>query len=406
MRDRLAQRLLAAVMGWEQERLNREQDLLQTLAAYKYDAYENFEPGVKFVESLAQWLTQFDSRHREIAYRFVRERLIFVSAAEMAHLVRSMYPDVIRPRIREIAAQALGCSPHLVRRIEASAAYEETLRRSLFLGLSDGARIDAFRRSSPDLDNEQVHTHYEMGEMKLVEMQRELGQALQGFEGTHEGGESAEPSFRQLFLLDDFAGTGTTMIRRKDGSWSGRLKKISDQLLQVSDTGVFDLKQLRVYVCLYMITEQALEHFETELRAFESEGASWGRCEILYLQVFRYETAIHRGQDAELDAFLDHYYSPELEDKKSYKVGGKGIEFGYGACGLPLVIHHNTPNNSLFVLWKDGTNEWRFTPLFRRFERHRKLVDDEAQEDESAGSTEARSLPAPTAAEELNATGG
>src|SRR5262245_18748381 len=78
-----------------------------------------------------------------------------------------------------------------------------------------------------------------------------------------------------------------------------------------------------------------------------------------------------------MEAFLDRYFSEELEDKKSYRVGKKGIKYGYGACGLPLVIHHNTPNNSLYVLWKTGNQEWPFTPLFPRFERHRQLDEDE-----------------------------
>lgn len=377
MRDRLAQQVLAKVMGWEQERLRDEQDLLQTLAGYKYDAYENFEPGVKFVETLSEWLAQFAPEDREIAYGFVRERLIFVSAAEMAHLVRSLYPDVIRPVIRQAAAADLRASPYEVARVENSPAFAQALRRSLFLGLSDGARMDAFRRSSPDLDNEQVHAIYGLPESKLAEMQEELADALKDLSGS--ASNNSDATFRFVFLIDDFAGTGTTMIRRKkDGTWTGRLKKISDELALACKAGVFDPKHVNVYVCLYIVTAEALEHFERELRAFENEGgAAWQRCEILAVQRLGDEIPIRRGQDADFDAFLDRYYSQELEDKKSYKVGGKGIKYGYGACGLPLIVHHNTPNNSLYILWKDGTERCPVTPLFRRFERHRKPVDDD-----------------------------
>lgn len=387
MRDRLAQRVLAKVMNWEQERLREEQDLLQTLATYKYDAYENFEPGVKFVETLAQWLSQFRPEDRDIAYRFVRDRLIFVSAAEMAHLVRSLYPDVIRPVIRRAAADAMAISPHLIRRIEASPSFSQALRRSLFLGLSDGARIDAFRRSSPDLDNEQVHAIYGPAESKLAEMRKDLATALEALNGTKP--DDRDATFQFVFLIDDFAGTGTSMIRRKgDGTWAGRLKKVSDDLKRACKNGVFDPTRVQVFVCLYMVTQEALDHFDSELRAFESDGAAWERCEILSVQHLRTSVAIRRGQDPPLDAFLDRYYSDVLEDKESYKVGGKGIKYGYGACGLPLVVHHNTPNNSLCVLWKDGTEVWPLTPLFRRFERHRKLVD-EGEEDDVAGGADA-----------------
>jgi len=405
MRDRLAQRVLAAVMGWEQERLLKEQDVLQTLAAYKYDAYENFEPGVKFVESLAQWLDQFARQDREMAYRFVRERLVFVSGAEMTHLVRSMYPDFIRPVIRRAAADALACSEYEVRRVEGSREFADMLRRSLFLGLSDGARIDMFRRSSPDLDNEQVHAVYNPSPGKLVEMRDELVKALGE---TANGGllaHSAEPNspdgqptFRFIFLLDDFAGTGTTMLRRaKEGGWKGRLKDVSDLLRAVEGERIFD-PNVQVYACLYMVTQSALDHFERELAAFEATEAAWEHCEILCVQHLRESLAIRPHQDPELDGLLSRNYSPDLEDKKSYRVGQRGIKYGYGACGLPLVLHHNTPNNSLFVLWKDGVETWPFTPLFRRFERHRKLVETGDRGEQPSATVASHPLATPVTA--------
>src|SRR4029434_3818105 len=104
----------------------------------------------------------------------------FISNAEMGHLVRSVYPDQIRPIVRGAAAEELKCSQFALRRIEASSAFRMLLRRSLFLGLSDGARIDLFRRSSEELDNEQVHAAYEISDEKLGEMGQELTDALAG----------------------------------------------------------------------------------------------------------------------------------------------------------------------------------------------------------------------------------
>ncbi|KJU86502.1 hypothetical protein MBAV_001303 [Candidatus Magnetobacterium bavaricum] len=50
------------------------------------------------------------------------------------------------------------------------------------------------------------------------------------------------------------------------------------------------------------------------------------------------------------------------------------VKYGYKDCGLPLVLHHNTPNNSIYPLWNrramDDTSI-SFTPLFIRYERHR-----------------------------------
>jgi hypothetical protein len=72
MRDILAERLLARVMEWGIEDVARERPDLQALAAFKYDEYQQFSPGMRFLESLAVWLNQFESREeRELAYDFV-----------------------------------------------------------------------------------------------------------------------------------------------------------------------------------------------------------------------------------------------------------------------------------------------------------------------------------------------
>ncbi len=60
MRDALAERLLANVMAWTPEDVARERPVLQALAAIKYDEYQQFSPGMRFVESLALWLAQFE----------------------------------------------------------------------------------------------------------------------------------------------------------------------------------------------------------------------------------------------------------------------------------------------------------------------------------------------------------
>ena len=47
----------------------------------------SFSPGRRFIESLALWLRQFETKEeRRLAYDFVRERLIFISNAENAPL--------------------------------------------------------------------------------------------------------------------------------------------------------------------------------------------------------------------------------------------------------------------------------------------------------------------------------
>jgi hypothetical protein len=88
VKDELAESLLARVMGWDQQTVTAERAVLQNMARYKYDEYQQFAPGRRFIESLALWLSQFPAgKARTTAYEFVRRRLIFVSSAEMDQLV-------------------------------------------------------------------------------------------------------------------------------------------------------------------------------------------------------------------------------------------------------------------------------------------------------------------------------
>ncbi|MBC8273872.1 MAG: hypothetical protein H8E40_02735, partial [Chloroflexi bacterium] len=97
MKDDLAQALLAKIMNWTDEEDADERPYLQLMAAHKYDEYQQFSPGMRFIESLALWLKQFETiEERKKAYDFIKNRMIFISRAEIDHLVTSAYPDIIR----------------------------------------------------------------------------------------------------------------------------------------------------------------------------------------------------------------------------------------------------------------------------------------------------------------------
>src|ERR1700760_4565747 len=118
MRDELAEALLAKVMGWTDQEKARERPILQDLARYKYDEYQQYAPGRRFIESLALWLRQFTTAdERKIAYDFVRKRLVFVSTPELRQLVDLSFPTAIRPSLIALAARRAGIDPLHVKAI-------------------------------------------------------------------------------------------------------------------------------------------------------------------------------------------------------------------------------------------------------------------------------------------------
>ena len=67
MRDENAAQLLATVMNWDEATVDENMRPLQLLATYKYDSYQRFQPGKRFVESLALWLSRIALQDRPAA---------------------------------------------------------------------------------------------------------------------------------------------------------------------------------------------------------------------------------------------------------------------------------------------------------------------------------------------------
>ena len=221
MRDYLAEKLLAKVMAWNPEDVAKERPVLQALAAFKYDEYHQYSPGMRFIESLACWLEQFDpGQKRKLAYQFVRSRLIFISDNEIEHLVSIAFRDEIRPFLMKQAASRMGIAETAINRIEKSIDYKIVLRQSLFLGLSDGARIDIFRRHSR-LDHEQVFPTYQITKEKSEEFVRKLRISLKKTNSKSKQDEL----FKIIFLIDDFSASDISFIRRENGGLGGKINK-------------------------------------------------------------------------------------------------------------------------------------------------------------------------------------
>ena len=210
MNQDLALAVLGEIMEWDLERSRKEFAWLQLMSRFKYDGYSDFVAGVRFVESLAGWLQQFALSEREPAYSFVREYLVYFTPAEIQHLTELVYPDYIRERILRDVAVAVKKSRYLVWSDPwSSEIYRKLLRQSLFFGLSDGARIDTFRRATTGIvSNEQVLLATEIAPGKWDQVLEDLRADLS----------DKDARFRYLFLFDDFTGTGTTL--------QGKLKRL------------------------------------------------------------------------------------------------------------------------------------------------------------------------------------
>lgn len=372
----LALRLLGTVMSWTNDEARREFAWLRLMSRLKYDGYGDYLAGIRFVESLARWLQQFPSEKRPAAYAFIKRRLIFVSRPELLGLVENFYPSIVRPELVRRAAALTGCDEHLVwANPTARAHYKVLERRTLFLGLSDGARIDALRRSNVGrLSNEQIAIGTQLDNDKW----KDLGKDLRKDPAVADVA-AADRKFNRVYLLDDFTASGTTLLRKKEGAWKGKLMRFWDSLNAVREALKDDFPladEVAVHVHHYIATERALAAARSRNAEVAAERGveNWFREIDFAASTILSSAAVATAEDEpEFIALADHYYDSVLENKHSDESEVKCMKRGYGGCSLCVILEHNTPNNSLSLLWAetsptDGQHPMR--PLFRRRTRH------------------------------------
>ena len=371
MRRELAERLLAQIMKWTDAEKAEERRALEAFAAYKYDEYQQFAPGRRFLESLALWLRQFGSlEERQTAYDFVRKRLIFISDAEMNHLVELAFPFFVRPHLIDEAARADSLATHRVKHILKTRTYRVLLRQTLILGLSDGARTDRFRRANPmDVSNEQIWHAYDVSDAKAKDLLQKLKEDLSALYEEEPLKEALR--FRTVVLLDDFTASGKSyLLEDAAGGWKGKIARIVQKL--ESDEGIGALvaeEAVKVIIIIYVAAPQAISHIQDRINKLSFHK---GKIEFRVVHRLRPETRLDPQNDNGVLGIADKdaHFDPKADDEHG-AVGESSMRLGFADCRLPVVLNHNTPNNSIFLLWA-GT-EHSVRGLFPRVSRHRKF---------------------------------
>jgi hypothetical protein len=362
MRTQLAEKLLVRIMEWSPRIIMKERPLLQALATFKYDEYQQFSPGTRFIESLVKWLSQFKKIHqRQVAYNFIKSNLIFISQDQMVYLVNLTFTDRINPHlIRKSSVPPL--SEFQVSKIVESAHYKEAFRRSLFIGLSDGARMDQLRRSA-HLSNEQVILTYEIGQPKATGLIKDLEK------------EKYAGHFSSFFLIDDFTASGTSYFRFENNEWKGKIFKTLESLLIKKDKNgdLYELANhdgtVEIHIIFYIATKSAIEKLNDRIFLWQQEKEVNFSFTIETVQLIDDDVRDETVSNTEFIKLAEEYFDSSIVDEHFKKAKCDQPHLGYDECGLPLVLVHNTPNNSLPVLWLPDDKD--FAGLFPRVTRHK-----------------------------------
>jgi hypothetical protein len=163
------------------------------------------------------------------------------------------------------------------------------------------------------------------------------------------------------------------LLREEDGKWKGKLPKFWNDVRPFLVTHFEPGWKLCVHH--YLATHRACQVVVTrQAHALVARGKDdW-------FEEVQFSFGMVLPEDFPLDqsrngAFLDltqRYYDDSIETRHT-RVGGSGARLGFGGCCLPLVLEHNTPNNSVAILWAEsagGPGRHAMRPLFRRRQRH------------------------------------
>lgn len=379
MRFDLAKQFLVQLMGWDEIEATKRLEEIDLMADIKYDSYDQFMPGIKFVGNFYLWLSQFEKKEdRELMYEFVKKYIIYINSTQVSHLIDLLYNTKIIPLIREkvvndFKQKGVAVNKYNHKYLDNTQEFKVHKRRTLFIGLSDGSHIDIVRRNSY-LDNDQVLTNYYPDDTKIEDLEKNLA-------GSKDLANEASKKFESIVLIDDFTASGSSFIRVKDnGSFGGKLPTFFT-VLENNDKFrnlLADGYEVRLYFLI--ATKNALTYIKDLLDKYmqQHQGLT---VQVECIQALEEDAKFTNHQEQEARQMLDiiarkrYINESKLTDayKKSYDNDDeKRYHLGYKQCALTVVLNHNTPNNSLPIIWqpKREDKSQPLYPLFYRITRH------------------------------------
>ena len=366
MNEKPATQILKHTMAWSQEDVTKNLASLQALSDYGYDEYQQFRPGMRFIESLASWLNQLPQTKRAAAFRFVKEKLLYITQDQMKQIISVTYLDYIAPiLLKQISHELKPSIPYWnVARLLNLDQFKVLLRKCLFVGLSDGSQIDTFRRNNPAIDHEQVYRTHEINHTRTMKIKMALKKDLACRESC--------ACFRNIFLLDDFSASGLSYLRMSKSSPYNMIGKIADFYSSITNENdpiskLVNIEDLRIWLILYVATEHAKEY----LQNLGSNLFTPIPFSVISTHTIPDSIKYRENDDAEFTDLIKNkdFGWRGLDTDDHMNTGdNKRPYLGYDSCALPLVLNHNTPNNSLPILHR---NDYvTFKGLFPRVSRH------------------------------------
>ena len=152
-------------------------------------------------------------------------------------------------------------------------------------------------------------------------------------------------------------------VRGQDRQFSAKAGTPSDPLARLVDP-----KDVQVIVLLYVATEHARDYLAAK------SSAVWGAgtCTVEVVQLIPENIRLAESTGGTFCDLIRDYYDHTVFDSHFEKGETEDARYGYAGGGLPFVLHHNSPNNSIALLWSYEDRDMR--GLFPRVQRHKEAT--------------------------------
>lgn len=313
------------------------------------------------------WLENFNGDEEKLYALFLLSRMMYFTSFNIRNLLKALYRDLYRYPIIERVRKANG---NTLDEAIIESGFNDHLNKTLFLGIGQASESGEFL------------TYYFRQENKLS---KKRFATIQEIVETDSSGKpklkSAYATIRHFVFIDDVCGSGSQATNNESGMRNLVIHlrmidptfQISYYMLFAKNSGIDNVKNAEVfpktnprvypYIPLYNDVRAVVELDETykcfgdESRYFEKSDSDKKKIETMartYGEPMAKVIGLKNGFSDTTNPTIDEY--------------SRDNALGFGDCQLLLSMEHNTPDNTLPIIWFDeDENMWK--PILKRYNK-------------------------------------
>lgn len=293
---------------------------------------------------IKKWLDNFtgqvtDPETERLHALFWLSQFMYFGSREIRVLLRSVYRDLyLCPMIHEVRATL----PSDASDEDIQRAIEQSIKETTFLGVGNpsesGVHLLYYFRQENRLDKKNF--------TDTVQIFRKTNAPSNGMDR-----ELRDPSIRRYVFLDDVCGSGETAVIYS--------REVLSDILRIDPSAKV------YYLCIFASSDGL--NFVRDESLFKENCAAVFELDRTYRCLSEFSRYFQPKEYPEIDPDiarrLVETYGNELDPR---------FASGFGDSQMLLGFHHNTPDNTLCIMWHDhtvhGGGTW--TPIFKRYPKY------------------------------------